>query len=147
MEPTARVMFRDDRLVPYMSHLTFVARYLRPDCNDRWYVIEAEAHPIGTIALYGFSADGTEAKWGRFVVTPERRGQGWGRRALTLLVDHARELGVRRLRCEVLAGNAGAEALYRRLGFVEVGVEEAGGRRFLCLEAILDPPTSPSRGD
>lgn len=138
-EPTARTKFRDDRLISYADHLAFVARYLRPECRDRWFVIEVAREPIGTIALYGFSADGREAEWGRFVIAPESRGRGWGRRALEVLLAHARDLGVRRLRCDVVAGNAPAEGLYHSLGFTDEGVEEAGGRRFLRLVATLDP--------
>jgi RimJ/RimL family protein N-acetyltransferase len=125
--------------VPYIAHLGFLARYLRPECADRWFVIEVGGEPIGTIALYGFADGGAEAEWGRFVIAPESRGRGWGRRALTLLLDHARRLGVRRLRCEVLGGNAGAEALYRNLGFRDDGVDDTGGRRFLRLVAELGP--------
>jgi dTDP-4-amino-4,6-dideoxygalactose transaminase/RimJ/RimL family protein N-acetyltransferase len=140
MEPTARAMFRSAEVVPFASHLAFVDAYLRPACGDRWFVIEAEGRAVGAIALYGFSADGTEAEWGRFVIAPEHRGQGWGRRALRLLVDHARDLGVRRLRCEVLAGNSRANGLYRSLGFAEDCAYDLGGRRFLRLVATLEAP-------
>ncbi len=138
MEPTARVMFRHADVVPFAVHQAFVDGYLRPDCADHWFVIEAEGRRVGAIALYGFSADRTEAEWGRFVIAPEHRGQGWGRRALRLLIDHARALGVRRLRCEVVAGNPRAEGLYRSLGFADEGAYELGGRRFLRLVANLE---------
>jgi RimJ/RimL family protein N-acetyltransferase len=139
MEPTARAMFRDDSQVPYIAHLGFLARYLRPECADRWFVIEVGGEAIGAIALYGFTEAGDDAHWGRFVIAPSSRGRGWGRRALVLLLAHARELGVRRLHCEVLGGNARAEVMYRSLGFREDGEEEAGGRRFLRLVAELEP--------
>ena len=71
------------------------------------------------------------------MLDPERRGRGWGRRSLELLIAHARELGVRRLRCEVLAGNAVADGLYRRLGFGATGSYETDGRRFLQLAMLL----------
>jgi RimJ/RimL family protein N-acetyltransferase len=139
MEPTARAMFRHVDLVPFETHRALIEAYLGPDCNDRWFVIEAAGRRVGAIALYNFSADRREAEWGRFVIVPEHRGQGWGRRALRLLVDHARALGVRRLHCEVLAGNPRAEGLYRSLGFADDGVCEFGGRRFLRLVADLGP--------
>jgi dTDP-4-amino-4,6-dideoxygalactose transaminase/RimJ/RimL family protein N-acetyltransferase len=137
MEPTARAMFRNTGIVPFDTHRTLVERYLQPECTDHWFVIEAEGRRVGTIALYSVSADGRKAEWGRFVIAPEHRGQGWGRRALRLLVDHARALGVRRLRCEVAADNPGAEGLYRSLGFADDGAYEVEGRRFLRLTATL----------
>jgi RimJ/RimL family protein N-acetyltransferase len=137
MDPASRPMFRSTELVPFGPHEAFLARYFRPDSLDRWFVMEAEGSPVGAIALYGFSPDGTEAEWGRLVVASEARGRGHGRRALEILVEHARQIGVRRLRCEVLAGNAAAEAIYGALGFVETGREETGERVFRYLAREL----------
>jgi RimJ/RimL family protein N-acetyltransferase len=136
-EPATRVQFRGTAEVPYAAHQAYLARYFHPGNSDRWFVVEAAGEPVGTIALYDLAADGAEAEWGRFVLAPEHRGRGWGRRSLELLIAHARSLGVRRLRCEVLAGNAVAAGLYRRLGFVETGSYEQEGRRFLQLAMAL----------
>jgi RimJ/RimL family protein N-acetyltransferase len=81
-----------------------------------------------------------EAEWGRLVIAPELRSRGLATRGLSLLVRHARALGLRRLRCEVLSGNAHADALYRKAGFRETGVEDVGGRRFVQLQLDLDQP-------
>jgi RimJ/RimL family protein N-acetyltransferase len=137
MEPATRGQFRGTAEVPYAAHQAYLARYFHPGNSDRWFVIEAGGEPVGAIALYDLAADGAEAEWGRFVLAPEHRGQGWGRRSLELLIAHARALGIRRLRCEVLAGNAVAAGLYRRLGFVETGSYEQEGRRFLQLAMAL----------
>ena len=137
MDPETRMQFRDTREVPYEAHLAFVQRYFAPANTDRWLIVEAEGEPVGAIALYDVSPDGAEAEWGRFVIAPEHRGKGWGRRSLELLIDHARAIGVRRLRCEVLAGNAVAEELYRRLGFTETGSYQDGGRTFRRLSLTL----------
>jgi RimJ/RimL family protein N-acetyltransferase len=137
MDPRSRTGFRDTREVPYEAHLAYLDRYFHPANTDRWLIIEAGGEPVGSIALYDLSPDGSEAEWGRFVIAPEHRGKGWGRRSLELLIDHARETGVRRLRCEVLAGNAAAEELYRRLGFTETGSYEDGGRTFRRLALRL----------
>jgi RimJ/RimL family protein N-acetyltransferase len=137
MDPQSRTQFQDTREVPYEAHLAYLDRYFHPANTDRWLIIEAGGEPVGAIALYDLSPDGSEAEWGRFVIAPEHRGKGWGRRSLELLIDHARETGVRRLRCEVLAGNAAAEELYRRLGFTETGSYEDGGRTFRQLALRL----------
>ena len=137
MEPATRCQFRGSAEVPYAAHQAYLGRYFDPANSDRWFVIEAAGEPVGAIALYDLSPDGAEAEWGRFVLDPERRGRGWGRRSLELLIAHARSLGIARLRCEVLAGNRVAADLYRRLGFVETGSYEQEGRRFLQLALPL----------
>lgn len=137
MDPETRRQFHDTREVPYEAHLAFVERHFDPANTDRWLIVEASDEPVGAIALYDLSPDGAEAEWGRFVIAPEHRGKGWGRRALELLIEHARGLGVRRLRCEVLAGNTAAEELYRRLGFTETGSYQDGGRTFRRLSLTL----------
>jgi RimJ/RimL family protein N-acetyltransferase len=138
LDAGTRNSFRNAGTVPFADHEAYLARYFRAENTDRWFVIEAGGEPVGAVALYDLNADGTSAEWGRFVIAPEHRGQGWGRRGLTMLIEHARAIGVRDLRCEVLAGNAVAEGLYRRLGFVETGVYEHAGRRFLRLAARLE---------
>ncbi len=147
MDPGARSMFRNTGVTSFAAHQVFLARYFQPDNTDRWFVIEARGEPVGAIALYDVSAGGTEAEWGRFVIAPEHRGYGWGRRSLELLIEYARSIGMRRLRCEVLAGNATAAGLYRRLGFAETGSYEEDGRRFLQLAARLTPMQTPTEDD
>jgi RimJ/RimL family protein N-acetyltransferase len=137
MEPSTRAMFRRADPIPFAEHRAFVARYLQADCTDHWFVVEVEGRPVGAIALYDFSVDRTAAQWGRFVIAPEHRGNGWGRRALSLLLEHARACGVHRLGCDVLAGNAAAGSLYESLGFVEDGTYDLSGRRFRRLIVIL----------
>ena len=53
-------------------------------------------------------------------VRPEWRGRGVGRRLLARFVAAARGRGAQRLFLEMREGNA-AEALYRELGFVDIG--------------------------
>ena len=139
MDPAARAMFRNTEPVPYGVHLAFLDRYFEPGNDDHWFVIEAAGRPVGAVALYEMASDRSEAEWGRFVIAPEHRGRGWGRRALALLLAHARQAGVLRLRCEVLAGNP-AERLYRSLGFADTGVTaDPAGRRFVQLALALSP--------
>ena len=139
MDERSRPMFRSVEVVPFEVHRAFVERYFTDGNTDHWFVIEAAGVPVGTITLYHLSADGREAEWGRLVVDPQQRGQGYGRRALGLLIAHARAAGVRKLRCEVLEGNDVAANLYTEAGFRRTGVEEAGGRRFVQLELALEP--------
>jgi RimJ/RimL family protein N-acetyltransferase len=140
MDPSARGMFLNTEQVPYETHVAWVERYFQPENTDRWFVIETAGRPIGAIALYGFSPDATQAEWGRFVLAPEARGRGYGGGALALLIEHARQIGLERLTCEVLVGNSPAERLYTRAGFAETGQKESSGRlfRYLVLELSAD---------
>lgn len=139
MDERSRPMFRSTAEVPFAVHQQFMERYFGEANRDRWFVIEAAGVPVGTITLYGFSADAREAEWGRLVVDPEQRGRGHASRALALVIAHARALGVRTLRCEVLEGNDVAAGLYRAAGFRPAATDEAGGRRFVQLVLPLEP--------
>jgi RimJ/RimL family protein N-acetyltransferase len=137
-DDATRGAFRTPGPIPFADHLRFIERYFASDNHDRWFVVEHAGEAVGTIALYDLSDDARTAAWGRFAIAPERRGRGIGAAALGLLLEHARDLGVRRLRCEVLAANQPADTLYRRLGFVAVGAELHDGRLFVQLEKRLD---------
>ncbi len=53
-------------------------------------------------------------------VAPECRGQGIGTQLLQAVCEHAREVGCRDVRLDVLDNNPRARALYERTGFVAV---------------------------
>lgn len=55
-------------------------------------------------------------------LSADARGIGVGRQAMTALVRHARQIGLRKLLCEVRYDNEPAITLYRKLGFRDVGV-------------------------
>lgn len=54
------------------------------------------------------------------VVAPEARRRGWGRALVATLAHRAARAGAQTFHLLVLASNAGANALYESLGFVEV---------------------------
>ncbi len=55
-------------------------------------------------------------------VVPEQQGRGHGRSMMAALQQHARQLRATSLWLEVRQGNHRARALYRRLGYAEVGL-------------------------
>lgn len=59
--------------------------------------------------------------WGVYL-RPALRGRGIGEALIGRLIDHARD-HVSLLRCSVTVENGSAADLYRRLGFVEYGIE------------------------
>ena len=80
------------------------------------------------------STDGGEAHIGRFIIDPARTGRGLGRRALEafLRIVFADER-VSTVSLSVYEDNAGARALYERMGFRVRGARE-GARRALRME-------------
>lgn len=137
MDPSSRPMFRSTAEVPFETHAALLTRYFSAENLDRWFVLEADGAPVGSITLHGPQGADDEAEWGRLVVAPESRGRGYGKKALGLLIAYARQIGLSRLRCEVLAGNAAAEAIYEELGFRETGRGETEGRVFRYLAREL----------
>jgi RimJ/RimL family protein N-acetyltransferase len=138
MEPRVQPLFHSSRPVPYEEHEAFVARYFEPGNEDAWFAIEVRGRPAGALALYR-SGDGWEA--GRIVLSPEHRGLAafrYAKRAIALLMEHAREAGHHRMRCEVLEENRVMRAIVDSLGFVEIGSGERNGRRYHELAAPLE---------
>ena len=138
MDPLSLPMFRNTGVVPFELHQKMVRDYLQSNSGDCWFIIEAERKAVGAVALYNFENEGRTSEWGRFVISPESRKRGYGKRALRLLMQHARSVGVRTLHCEVLATNSVAVRLYRDLGFVQTGQREYAGRSFLGFAAALN---------
>jgi len=67
-----------------------------------------------------------------FYVAPTLRGAGIGRRLLTAVERHAREIGCCKLTLEVQENNHRAKAVYAAAGFSQaIYVPEAGGSLFL----------------
>lgn len=84
--------------------------------------VEAE---LPTAAMYGYAIymDGVEeAHLLNIAIRPELQRQGLGRRLLGHVVERAAANGARRLLLEVRPSNSGALNLYRKEGFVELGI-------------------------
>lgn len=106
----------------------------------RWLAARGPRHPV----IVG-EVDGRVVGWGSLnpfnprpaydhvadfsvYVGRDWRGRGVGRRLLETLIARGRELGYHKLVLAAFPFNAAGIALYRRLGFVEVGVYREQGR-------------------
>ncbi|GAA3091381.1 hypothetical protein GCM10010485_31930 [Streptosporangium carneum] len=85
--------------------------------------VEADGTPVGHLSLKP-DVPGWSARLGLVMVSPARRGRGYGatmiRDALAVAFDDVR---VHRVDLGVYTRNAGAIALYERLGFQREGVQ------------------------
>ncbi len=75
----------------------------------------------GIRAYCAYQVVADEAHVHNLAVVPEARRQGLARRLLALTLEIAAGKGARAVHLEVRAGNAAARALYRAMGFDEVG--------------------------
>ncbi len=64
----------------------------------------------------------TEGDIQTIAVAASARGHGLGRALMQALISEARKRGARLIFLEVRADNPGAQRLYERLGFIDVGV-------------------------
>ncbi len=137
MNPASRPMFRDSGIIPRESHERMILRYFDSPSSDRWFMIEAAGKAVGTIALYNFADEGSACEVGRFAIEPESRKLGFGKCALTLLFDYSRASQIRKLHCQVFAGNTASLRLCSEFGFFQTAVHAHEGRELIDLTADL----------
>jgi len=80
-------------------------------------IVAAEGGAVRAFAIMKYLED--EAHLLLFAVTPARRRRGLGRALMTWLDETVRVAGIGSVQLEVRAGNLGARAFYRSLGYAE----------------------------
>jgi [ribosomal protein S18]-alanine N-acetyltransferase len=86
------------------------------------YLAEVWLHDDALLGYFVAMAGVDELHLLNITVAPEQQGQGHGRTMMAALQQHARAAGAASLWLEVRDSNHRARALYRRLGFAEVGL-------------------------
>lgn len=93
--------------------------------DGTWFVIEADGRAIGQCSLFGFDqfkGVAHRCELGIAVGDKDYWGKGYGREAITLLVDYAfTHWNVQRVGLQVLATNERAIRAYQAVGFVQEG--------------------------
>jgi putative acetyltransferase len=111
------------------------------------YIAYVGNEVAGCVALRPLADDVGEMK--RLYVREAYRSFGLGRRLVDTVIAAARAAGHRELRLDTLADMTAAQALYRRLGFVErepYGKAYLPGTRFFSLTLLTVDATSRSVG-
>jgi DNA-binding MarR family transcriptional regulator/GNAT superfamily N-acetyltransferase len=84
-----------------------------------FFLARLDGQPVGCGALVRLGADAGEVK--RMWTAPDARGLGVARRIIGVIEATAREAGMTALRLDTNRALKEAHALYRKLGFVEIG--------------------------
>lgn len=93
--------------------------------REAWgWIIDLDGRCIGNIRLHTLNLADERANMAIAILDPDLLGQGLGGEAMRLVADYAfGPMGLHRLSMRVLSFNTRAIAAYRKLGFVEEGVE------------------------
>jgi ribosomal protein S18 acetylase RimI-like enzyme len=85
--------------------------------RQRIWIVEAGEKVAGCIAIVRNTEGVAQLRW--FILTPETRGKGLGKRLMDEAVKFSREAGYRRIILWTFSELETAIALYRRWGFVK----------------------------
>ncbi len=98
--------------------------------NLAWSLRLKDGTTVGVGNFEGIDRYNLTAELGLMLTEAEFRGKGYATEAAKRLLDHAFEdLGLRRVSCRVMAGNAPSFSLVERLGFRPEGVQKSYQRR------------------
>lgn len=105
---------------------------------DSFFVEGAQAraiyhqeHPVG---LFLWVTQGDEVAIWRFMIDQRHQGQGLGRAAFRVALEHLQSRpGIRRIKISYVPDNHAARQFYQRFGFIETGLDQYGE-----MEAVLD---------
>ena len=89
--------------------------YLHDPVRDRAFVAVRDGQRVGSVFCVGIGP--TDAKLRLFLLDPDQRGTGLGRRMLAECLAHARAKGFTRMELWTHESHRAACALYRAVGF------------------------------
>jgi len=88
------------------------------DHRRRYWVIEADARPVGLANLYDITPEHGRTAWAYYLADPSTRGQGIGAFVEFWVIEHVfGTLGLTKLWCEVLIDNEPVWRLHEGFGF------------------------------
>ena len=109
-----------------------------PEGNPWCRAIYAEGEPVGFVMIsWDVTPDpprviGPWFLW-KLLIHERHQGRGYGREAVSLVADIAREQGASELLTSYVGGEKSPEPFYRQLGFVPTGEQDEKGEKVLAL--------------
>jgi ribosomal protein S18 acetylase RimI-like enzyme len=94
-----------------------------PSSREAICLVELDGEHVGSLALTDEGAGEAVIRW--FVLSPEVRGRGLGRRLLGEMLARASEIGYSRVSLETFSELEAAAHLYREHGFEVVSADSA----------------------
>lgn len=114
---------------PYSKHI--LRQYLDNAHRDIYDIkqlrlcISKADKVLGLIDLFDFDPQNKRAGVGIVVLEEKERNKGIGAEAIALLCEYGfKVLGLRQLYANVLEGNVASLHLFKKMGFVEVGIKK-----------------------
>ena len=91
----------------------------------RLVISDLQDKAIGLIDIFDFEPNHKRAGIGIIILDTERRNKGIGAESITLLNNYVFDvLGLRQIYANILEENLASMHLFKKLGFVEVGIKK-----------------------
>lgn len=115
---------QDPEVIPFNESAARAAfhQFLSLPAFGRIWLLYEGAGLVGYIILtigFSFEFRGHDAFIDELYIVPAHRRRGFGRKAMALVEQEAREMGVNAVHLEVDPGNDSALELYRRTGYID----------------------------
>ncbi len=140
---------RDPRVATYINetsdvqlHCAWMAQYFERESDYYFVVADLAGTPQGTCALYNFSADGRDAEWGRWVISPRSlAGTESAYLSYSIAFEH---LGLERVVCRTISQNSHTLAFHEACGLIVNGIEhdavKIGEHLYDIVEHMITSP-------
>jgi DNA-binding MarR family transcriptional regulator/GNAT superfamily N-acetyltransferase len=92
-----------------------IARYLENRPAGEIWVAECAGQIVGSIAIVGVDEETAQLRW--FLIEPEFRGTGLGKRLMTVAIDYCRQKNFKQVFLWTFLGLDAARHLYKSFGF------------------------------
>jgi UDP-4-amino-4,6-dideoxy-N-acetyl-beta-L-altrosamine N-acetyltransferase len=116
--PEVAAYMYGDHLISQAEHDHWFAG-LRGAHDRRYWIIEADAAPVGVANLAKIDLSARKCEWAYYLGDPSTRGKGLGAQVEYIVLRHVFEwMALNKLWCEVLAENTTVIRLHERFGFV-----------------------------
>lgn len=112
----------DETFEPLVAEILLDFIRNRDPANERAWIASADARRLGSVFCVQSGEPGI-AKLRLFLMEPDARGLGLGKRLLDACIEFARQRGYRRMRLWTHESHRAACALYARRGFICVHSE------------------------